>query len=258
MNPGWKSLFPWYVLSSQSTAFSPTGISGLALWLDASDSSTITLDGSNNVSQWNDKSGNGRNATQATTLKRPSYPSSSWNGLNAVVFDGVDDNLSTAAFTFGNYTIFGVVSRPWSVNQYRGWFGHGYAGTSGKGTVQAQDNVASSFNAGETCYFGDGFNAGRTPRAFGAKPAVSDNIPVCFAARIGGSTTARVNGIANTRIADNGTSTTASNAFVVGSTGESTDRWNGRVCELVLYSRELTDAEIVSVENYLRAKWGTS
>lgn len=43
-----------------------------AIWLDASDSSTITLNGIN-VSQWNDKSGNGRNATQSTAANQPLY-----------------------------------------------------------------------------------------------------------------------------------------------------------------------------------------
>ena len=38
------------------TAPPPFGITGLKLWLDSDDSSTITKDGSNLVSQWNDKS----------------------------------------------------------------------------------------------------------------------------------------------------------------------------------------------------------
>ncbi len=41
-----------------------------ALWLDAADAGTITLNGST-VSQWNDKSGNGRNATQSTAANQP-------------------------------------------------------------------------------------------------------------------------------------------------------------------------------------------
>ncbi len=42
--------------------FSPTLIANCGLWLDAADQSTITLSG-NNISQWRDKSGNGRNTT---------------------------------------------------------------------------------------------------------------------------------------------------------------------------------------------------
>ena len=41
-----------------SDPVSPADYSNLKLWLDAADSSTITKDGSNKVSLWNDKSGN--------------------------------------------------------------------------------------------------------------------------------------------------------------------------------------------------------
>jgi hypothetical protein len=57
-----------------------------ALWLDAADSSTITLNGSN-VSQWNDKSGNNRHATQSTAADQPIYLTANQNGLNVVGFD---------------------------------------------------------------------------------------------------------------------------------------------------------------------------
>lgn len=49
--------------------------SNLELWLDAADLSTVTLNGSN-VSQWNDKSGNGRHATQSSASIQPGYTTS--------------------------------------------------------------------------------------------------------------------------------------------------------------------------------------
>jgi len=61
------------------------------LWLDADDASTITLNGSN-VSAWNDKSGNGRNATQTGTAQ-PLYSSTGLNNRPALDFDGTDDDL---------------------------------------------------------------------------------------------------------------------------------------------------------------------
>jgi len=63
-----------------------------ALWLDADDASTITLNGSN-VSAWNDKSGNGRNATQATAANQPAYTTAGLNNKPALDFDGADDDL---------------------------------------------------------------------------------------------------------------------------------------------------------------------
>jgi hypothetical protein len=67
----------------------PTEIT-TALWLDAEDTSTITLNGAT-VSQWNDKSGNARNVTQATASAQPTYSATGLNGKSAVVFDGTSD-----------------------------------------------------------------------------------------------------------------------------------------------------------------------
>jgi len=68
-------------------AFAPTDIGGLALWLDASDSSTITeTDG--NVSEWRDKSGLNRHAAQTTGANQPSVEADTLNGLGTLYFDG--------------------------------------------------------------------------------------------------------------------------------------------------------------------------
>lgn len=55
------------------------------LWLDASDISTIT-ESSGSVSQWNDKSGKGRNLVQATGASQPTTGSATQNGLNVLSF----------------------------------------------------------------------------------------------------------------------------------------------------------------------------
>lgn len=60
-----------------------------ALWLDADSPSSITLNGAT-VSQWNDLSGNGRHATQATAANQPTYTASAINSKPALTFDGGD------------------------------------------------------------------------------------------------------------------------------------------------------------------------
>lgn len=72
-----------------TTVWTPAQLSP-AMWFDADDASTITLNGSN-VSQWDDKSGNGRNATQATAANQPAYTTAGLNGKNVVTFDGSDN-----------------------------------------------------------------------------------------------------------------------------------------------------------------------
>ena len=66
-----------------------------ALWLDAVDASTITQS-SSLVSQWNDKSGNSRHATAAST-ERPTYSATSFNGKQGLTFNGTSNVMQANA-----------------------------------------------------------------------------------------------------------------------------------------------------------------
>jgi hypothetical protein len=61
-----------------------------ALWLDISDTNTTTVV-SGSVSQANDKSGNGLNFSQPTSLWRPPSVTGAQNGLNAASFSPLTD-----------------------------------------------------------------------------------------------------------------------------------------------------------------------
>ncbi|MFM6022262.1 MAG: hypothetical protein ACKPER_04955, partial [Dolichospermum sp.] len=90
-----------------------------ALWLDAADSSTIILNGST-VSQWNDKSGNGRNAIQATATNQPAYTANGLNGKPVLTFDGINDFLVSSTGTYGpNVSIFAVARQDGGISYQR-------------------------------------------------------------------------------------------------------------------------------------------
>lgn len=84
-------------------AWTPARLPGLALWLSAADLSTITI--ATGVSEWRDKSGNGRHVSQGTTGSQPAWGAApvSVNGIGipGVTFDGTDDNLNRASFVYG-------------------------------------------------------------------------------------------------------------------------------------------------------------
>ena len=91
----------------------PKTISGLTLWLDANDSSTlfdsdiggniVTNDGGA-IGRWQDKSGNNRNFTQGAPY-RPILKKSIQNNKNVIRFDGVDDAmyLSSTISSVGSF-----------------------------------------------------------------------------------------------------------------------------------------------------------
>ena len=83
------------------TVWNPSMLS-TALWLDAADASTITESGGA-VSQWDDKSGNGRNATQPTSGNRPTYQSSVQNSKNVIRFNSASSQFLTCSNTAGAF-----------------------------------------------------------------------------------------------------------------------------------------------------------
>lgn len=88
-----RSLNPYDEAGLQSRLWTPDVLRP-ALWLDAADPSTITV--ATGISEWRDKSGNGRHFTQTTTASQPDLSMGTFNGANCVRFDGVNDVLGRA------------------------------------------------------------------------------------------------------------------------------------------------------------------
>ena len=83
----------------QNPRFSPDTLPGLALWLDAADATTVTLSGSN-VTQWRDKSGNGRNAVPGNSPIYTSNQSVQFNGTtNYLTIQNASGMLANTYFT---------------------------------------------------------------------------------------------------------------------------------------------------------------
>lgn len=69
-----------------------------ALWLDAADVATLT-EVNGRISQWSDKSGNARHATQATAAQRPKKTENSLNNCSVVEFDPSSNSYQHLAFS---------------------------------------------------------------------------------------------------------------------------------------------------------------
>ena len=89
-------------------AFNPSSLSGLIGWFDASEESTIT-ENAGAVEQWDDRSGNGKHATQITPANRPVVTSGGLAGKDVITFDGVSDFLASALAVNQPATVFVVV-----------------------------------------------------------------------------------------------------------------------------------------------------
>jgi hypothetical protein len=80
------------LLRPKASGFNPKSLPGFVYWLDASQSSTITVE--TGVAQWRDAGGSSIKAAQVTANAQPAYQTAQQNGKNAVYFDGTNDTMS--------------------------------------------------------------------------------------------------------------------------------------------------------------------
>ena len=223
-----------------------------ALWLDADDSGTITLDGSA-VTEWRDKSGNSRHVAQGTPANRPAYSSTGFNSKGALTFDGSNDFLSAASgITSGTYTgrfeVFYVATR------------EGNGGTII--TERAASNVGTSqwINISSVYYISSDGATAPSNHTIGStvyNSLASGGGIVYHGHQPGVRDVLWLNGAAQTVAAGTASNITGSAGFRVGSReGSAGGIWNGKMCEvLVLLSAPSTDTR-QKVEGYLAHKWG--
>jgi hypothetical protein len=227
-------------------AFNPLSLSPL-LWLKADlgtfqDTGLVTpaaLDG-DPVGGWQDQSGNGNHATQATAGKRPALKLNIQNGKPVVRFDGVSDFLQTVSFSASQpIHVFLALSQ-------RTWNGPARImdGTTTDQVVLEQLNVTPELDL----FDGSAFTCSSTALAvatFGTLSILHN----------GASSELRVNG---------GTAATGnpgSGGFTAGLTLGS--KFGGAIPtaidlgELLVYAPALSTGQRQQVEQYLRTRWGT-
>ena len=86
---------------------------GVSLWLDSTDLTTITKDGSNKVSKWVDKSTNAFQFIQNTAANQPIYTENSQNGKATIAFNSTNStylagpaNFSIDTSSFALFAVF--------------------------------------------------------------------------------------------------------------------------------------------------------
>ena len=81
--------------------WSPTSLTNVVMWLDATDLSTVQTNASGQVHQWDDKTTNGNDVAQGNATLRPLVGSYDINGLNAIRSDGSDDYMRNSSVAIG-------------------------------------------------------------------------------------------------------------------------------------------------------------
>ena len=215
-----------------------------ALWLDATDSSTITESGGA-VSQWDDKSGNGRNVSQSTPTLQPTYSNANINGVQAILFDS-DSLVNTAVglpTSAASARSMFVVYRPTKTG-INGLCGQGFAASNGSWFVlQSRD------------FLGDPFFAGYVPYSVGGGPGTVTFTPK-IAEIIYDGTSGTLFGTGNQYNTENLTLNTSGDRFTVGSSPGGSEPHGGEIGEVIFVSSAVSSIIREKIEGYLAHKWG--
>lgn len=234
-----------------SGVFSPKSIASLEHWWDASDSSSVTLNGTT-VSSWANKS-IGPALAQGTAAAQPTYQLSHVNGKNALTFDGGDVLSGVYSQTLGNNTVVMVAREDVAVN-FSGLFS--YYPATGNDNANANAWLAQFATTDNVLVLGSASFEVLYP---GSATLPLSVITLRRQIDAGDRQMLRTNGITR---ATNVSATTGTAAGILFGgrfqSGAISGSFRSRItlCEVCAWSRQLSASEYETVERYLARKWG--
>lgn len=227
---------------ASTPSFQPPDILGLALWLDAADTSTITQV-SGAVSQWNDKSGNALHFAQATAAQQPALGATTITGLNLITFDGSNDRMQLTSALNGlanaNNTIF-IAARSTNLTTSQYLFSTGNSNPPGYGVSVASDSFVLRHGGTVT----KNITRDESLHIFGFSRSSAGLNPFLDGAALTGGNVATDNLITLARIG--------------GSSGGNSAYLTGAIAEIIVYNTALSTSDINLVGHYLGHKWGVA
>jgi hypothetical protein len=227
----------------------------LKLWLRAD--AGVTSSGAL-VSQWSDQSGTGTNAAQATATRQPTLIANAINGLPALGFDGVDDfmtfNLPMTGFP--GATIF-LVGASTSATQDGTWHGATNSAIFWNENSDWSTIFLTPFQRHVKYQFGTGWPNNLS--TYTRPVSLGTTFSVNTAIKNGANEALYVNG--SLVFSAGGKGPALMNSRPTGNLGRGYNDntyFSGRIAEVLVYTRALTDSERQSVEAYLLARYPAS
>jgi hypothetical protein len=222
----------------------PVSEEGLELWLRA-DHGVVLDDGV--VASWQDSSKHQRNAGQTAVNYRPKLTENGLGDLSAVVFDGEDDYLKLSpldADFSGGVSIFAMTYQV-AAKECEGIF-EACNGSEAEDLHLGSWKGASLYEVGVSYAHGVDY------------PIVFDQPQLLAAVH-------QTNGVVRLRRNSNGLVegmfelppvVTRKEVFIGHTLYQGCAPFSGAVAELLVYSRAVSDEELVEIETYLQEKWG--
>lgn len=223
------------VLPVTAAVWSPLSLPNLVAWWDASDTATITASGGD-VSQWDDKSGNGHHLVQGTAARQLKTGTRTVNSLNVLDHSGADGKrMTVTGFSLTAFSIFYVIDRDG---------GFAWAGDASANSPRLQTESGN-------WKFEDGSNS------YGSTAAGTGAQHVLYTRSAGNSMNAWLTGVTQ-MLTNQSVGSAAWDGMCVGGLSQ-TDILpaNGGIAEMFVTSDVVTSGDRSSAWSYIDAKWGT-
>jgi hypothetical protein len=224
------------LLQNLTATFTPTQISGCSLWLDAADSTTLSLS-SSSVTQWRDKSSN---AFTATGVVAPTYNATT----RYILFNGSSQyfTLPNGAFPTGNtpYSMFFVAYTNNSANPQ--WIIAG-------GTESTNQAIGAIFFTTNAIWHSWWANEYRVDNS------ISNGVPAILNLSYSTTRTTIVNGGTATTNSPGASRNNAAGPNFIGRRIDPSQYLNGGLGEILMFSSEIPTSQRQQVEGYLAWKW---
>ena len=235
-----------YIVDPSTTAISRNG---LICWLRADQGTTLV---SGKVSSWNDSSGSGNSATQATAAKRPTFTADAINGLPALLFNGTSTFLQLPSPGFSSFTSGGVtgflVTEPTAVTAGARFFDLGNGATA--------DNIYldEPTSTGASLYT---YNVASGTSVTSSSAITLNQFQLLeFVDNGSGTATIFTNGQQGAQSTTmNTVNNVARTSNFIGQGSATGNFFKGYIAEMILYNRALSTSEIALIEGYLIQKY---
>lgn len=255
---------------SNTNPFSATTVSGLQRWYSP-ETANFTVESGNRITQWNDTSGNARNATATTgTTARPTLTANAIGNRNSVTFDGVTNYLdggthqdlvsASGATGTAAYTIAVVWSRaafPGTANYYEQLLNLRTTFAS-KSIVFVLTNLFASYResnvgvAGAAALLSSSTNltnVGQGYTTYTSFNGVNEGT--------GGGYVLQQNALTSTLTTTASWTVADVNQYGRYPNAGGSGYFNGKISEILIYNRLLGQTDRQTVRTYLQRKYGT-
>jgi hypothetical protein len=257
---------------TQAQHYYPGGLgnANLLLWLNANKGSSITQNGSNEVSEWADLSGNGYNFQQTVAANEPVFNATGGpNNKPALNFNASNDQYLFSQANLPAFSLTAGISAFTMASFNAPLTGQGWQRIYDFGNGQGSDNFMMGRRAATASTYYEGWKGGAGDQTWTTTNAITNGYSTVYdfvqSAGAAGTLTAVTGNVAGAAQAMSGgagantwvpASIVRTKNYIGHSNWPADEYFGGAMSEILIYNTAFNTTQRIIAENYLAQEWG--